>query len=131
MASNEQILRRYFTEVLNGGNEQVVDELVHADAKEESHNHDLRKLGLPAAQGKGKDSAKHAVKALRQHVPDLRVELGSVKENGDRLEYDFTAYGTKKGGSGKQVSVKGRGSVRIQDGKIIEGTTDWDESQVK
>ena len=136
MPGNEQIVRRYFQEVLNQGNEAAADELVHPNAKDSSHNQDLQKLGLPTA-GQGNAGAKQAAKALRDAVGNLQFTLQNVREHGDRVEFEWTARGTHKGhlmghgASNKQASVSGRGSVRIQDGKIIEGTSDWDPEALR
>jgi predicted ester cyclase len=130
---NERIVRRYFEEVLGRGNANVADELVHERAV---HNtEDDQKLGLPGGK-QGREGAKDSVTQLRRAIPDLTIELQNVVERGDRVEYEFTARGTHRGHimghapTGKQATIRGRGSVRIQDGKIIEGSSDWDRDEL-
>src|SRR5207302_1439455 len=103
---------------------------------EESHGRDLRKLGLPHGAGKGKQGIKEGLTALRQSIPDLNVEVANVKEEGDTVLFDWTASGTHGGQlmgrapTKKKISVTGKSRIRVKDGKIIGGSTDWDENDL-
>jgi predicted ester cyclase len=126
-AENELIVRRYVEEVLNQGNLAALDELV--DDNFQNRADDASVLGIGG--GHGRDGTRRGVADLRSAVPDLRYTIHNVTSSGDRVELRWTAEGTQRGhlmrraATNRRGRISGRAWVRIQNGKIVEGGSDW------
>lgn len=124
VAANKAIFRRYFDEVLNTGNLDLVDELIAANYV--SH--------YPTGYdfGGGPEDVKQIVTTVRTGFPNVHFTIEDVFAEGDRVVGRWTFGGTHQGDfmgippSGKQVSVMGIAIYRIVDEKIAEAWVAWD-----
>ncbi|HEY6057565.1 MAG TPA: ester cyclase, partial [Candidatus Limnocylindrales bacterium] len=109
--------RRYYDEVHNGRNYDLVDEIVAADFKE----HDP----LPG-QRTGRTGLKDREKMLAENL-DVRFTLEDVIAEGDRVVVRWRNHGTHIGqflgipATGKEFSVQGVNVYRIESGRLAEG----------
>lgn len=117
---NKAVLRRWFDEVWNKKNSAVIREIM----TEETLQHGLTGPGGPPVKGFDEFEAFHS--AFIKAFPDLRIELGDVVADEDRVAARFTVMGTQEGelqgvpATGKKVQFTGGGICRIKDGKFEE-----------
>lgn len=121
---DRELVLRFYEEAFNGGNAQVIRELVAADHI--SH--------LPTGDHYGPEGVRIDICCFRASFPDLRVEIDEVFEAPERIVYRFTANGTHGGPfmgippSGKKVQIRGIGIDRIQLGKTVERWIQYDSA---
>jgi steroid delta-isomerase-like uncharacterized protein len=115
--ANKTLVRRYYDEVHNGRNYDLVDELVAADFKE----HDP----LPG-QRTGRAGMKDREKMLADNL-DVRFTVEDVIAEGDKVVVRWRNHGTHIGEflgippTGKEFSVQGVNVYRIEGEKLAEG----------
>ena len=113
----KDIARRLLYEAFNGGNLDVIDELIDPDLVYHAPDGDIR----------GLEGARQLVIAMHSDFPDFHVAVDDVIAEGDKVVVRFTDTGTYQGddfgvtATGKQVTWTGVDIFRIADGKIIEG----------
>ena len=123
-AETKAIARRLLEEAFNGGNLDVVDELVSP----EFVNHDA---ALPEPT-RGVEAAKASIAAYRAAFPDLRLTIEQQVGEGEFVTTRWTGTGTHQGdlmgmaATGKQSTVTGITIDRIVDGRFVESWTNWD-----
>jgi steroid delta-isomerase-like uncharacterized protein len=122
--ANKAIFRRYFEEVLNAGNLEVVDELIaRTYVSHYPTGYDF---------GGGPKGVKQIVTAVRAGFPDVHFTVEDVLAEGDKVVGRWTFRGTHQGDfmgilpTGRKVSVMGIAIYRIARGKIIEAWVAWD-----
>jgi steroid delta-isomerase-like uncharacterized protein len=123
MADYKALAQRWFTEVMNEGKEEVIDEL----CAENFVDHDP----LP---GTGADRAglHDFVKQVRSAFPDLETTVDDTILEGDRIAVRSTFRGTHEGdfmgisATGKKVEVSNYDFVRFENDQAAEhwGTID-------
>ncbi len=121
---NKRIFRRYFEEVLNAGNLDLIDALIAPNYV--SH--------YPTGYdfGGGPDDVKQIVTTVRTGFPNVHFTVEDVLAEGDRVVGRWTFRGTHHGDfmgippSGNSVSVVGIAIYRIVDDKIAEAWVAWD-----
>src|SRR5215204_6727587 len=123
MADYEAMAQRWYAEVMNQGNEQVIDEI----CSEDFVDHDP----LP---GTGADRAglHDFVKLVRSAFPDLETTVDDIIAEGDRLAVRSTFRGTHEGdfmgipATGKKLEVSNYDFVRFENDMCVEhwGTID-------
>ena len=123
MADYKQLAQRWFSEVMNEGKEEVIDEL----CAENFVDHDP----LP---GTGADRAglHDFVKQVRSAFPDLETTVDDTILEGDRIAVRSTFRGTHEGdfmgisATGKKVEVSNYDFVRFENDQAAEhwGTID-------
>ena len=115
--NNLQIVKRFFEEVWNEGNLDVVDELLAPGFTD--HN-------LPPGALKGLQGYKATVNNFRSAFPDITYSLNHIVAESDRVAIRLTGIGTHKGAfmgipaTNKQVSFGGMTFVRIENGRITD-----------
>jgi steroid delta-isomerase-like uncharacterized protein len=120
---NRDVLDRLNAEVLNGGNVDVLDELVSEDYVE--HN------PLPGVSP-DREGFKEMVQAIHAAFPDFRTEVLDQIAADDRVVERWTATGTHQGeflgieGSGGKLDIEGMDISRLEQGKIVEHWTQMD-----
>jgi steroid delta-isomerase-like uncharacterized protein len=125
MSNTESIMRRWFDEVWNKGNEAAVDEMFPADGI--AHG-----LGEEVPV-RGPQEFKVFARNLRSAVADLYIAIEDIVATGDKGVARFKVTGTHRGHglgippSGKKVSIDGITIVRIANGQIVEGWNSWDQ----
>jgi steroid delta-isomerase-like uncharacterized protein len=108
---NKALLRRYYAEVLGGGNIGLIDELFAPD---------FVSAGVDLAR------FKELAAASRAAFPDLHVTVEDQVAEGDKVVTRFSAHGTHRGpfagipATGKPVTVRAIHIHRIAHGKIAE-----------
>jgi steroid delta-isomerase-like uncharacterized protein len=114
----ESLARRYFNEVWNQGNVDVLDELLAPDYV----NH-TPSIGTPP---RGPDGLKPIVLAMRRAFPDLHFSIEDVVAAGDAVAIRTTMTGTHHGDlfgtppTHRRVRVNQIQIERVQDGRIVE-----------
>jgi steroid delta-isomerase-like uncharacterized protein len=123
MADYKALARRWFAEVMNQGNEDVIDEITAPNFVD----HDP----LPGTSP-DRDGLHDFVKQVRSAFPDLDAEIDDILVEGDRLAVRSTIRGTHEGdfmgiaATGKKVEVANYDFVRIENDQAVEhwGTID-------
>ena len=112
---NRIVVRRYYDEVWNGLNLEVVDELVAADY-----------------QPGGRDGEKRLITGAHASFPDIRFTIDDLMAaEGDSVIIRWTAQGTHRGKfrgiapTGAEVSWSGISIYRLAGGRLIAG---WSRS---
>jgi steroid delta-isomerase-like uncharacterized protein len=124
MKENARGSKRIIEEVFGGGNYEIANELVAAEAVG-------RDPALPAPV-EGPAGLIEAARGYRESFPDLRLTVNQSIAEGDHVATRWTAVGTHKGDlfgiapTGKQATVTGITIDRWSDGKIVESWTNWD-----
>jgi steroid delta-isomerase-like uncharacterized protein len=117
-AQNKAVARRFFDEVFNKGQLQVVDEIF----AKEYVGYSSASLKGPI---KGPAGIKEFVTTYRTAFPDIHFAFEDVLTDGDKVSIRWTTTGTHKGSlpgvaaTGKKMSVTGIGIAQILDAKII------------
>jgi steroid delta-isomerase-like uncharacterized protein len=123
MADYKQLAQRWFAEVMNEGNEDVIDEL----CAENFVDHDP----LPGT-GPDRQGIHDFVKLIRSAFPDLETTVDEIIAEGDRIAVRSTFRGTHQGdfmgipATGKKVEVSNYDFVRFENDQAAEhwGTID-------
>jgi steroid delta-isomerase-like uncharacterized protein len=117
MTANGKIIsRRFFEEILGGGDLDLVEKLFTADYS--AHT--------PIGVFEGLEGAKQFVTGLRAAFPDLEVSVEDQVIEGDRVANLWSARGTHRdnfGGipaTGRKMETSGITMFRIADGKVLE-----------
>ncbi len=120
----EAVVRRYFTETLNKGNLDVIDELISRSYV--SHYPAGRDLGG------GPEDVKQLVASVRRGFPDVVFSLDDIFSDGEKVTARWTFRGVHQGDfmgvspTGKRVEVFGIAVYRVADGQIQETWVSWD-----
>jgi steroid delta-isomerase-like uncharacterized protein len=123
MADYKALAQRWFTEVMNQGNEDVIDEITAPNFVD----HDP----LPGTSP-DRDGLHDFVKQTRSAFPDAETEIDDILVEGDRVAVRSTFRGTHEGdfmgiaATGKKVEVANYDFVRIENDQAVEhwGTID-------
>ncbi|MFN8621794.1 MAG: ester cyclase [Chloroflexota bacterium] len=125
MSQNEQLLRRYYDDIVNKGDLSAVDEIVADDYV--SHHND------PAHLPPGPAGVKAFISMTRQGFPDIHITVDDLFEEGDLIASRWTMEGTQTGDwfgappSGKRAKWWGVVITRFADGKIAEDWYNFDQ----
>jgi steroid delta-isomerase-like uncharacterized protein len=122
---NEALVRRYFEEIWNKGNLELIDELFTTN---------FVRHGPVGTEGevRGLEGFKGLVSSYRSGLPDLRIPIEDLIAEGDRVVTRWTAYGTHQGEllgnapTGNQATVTGILVDRVSGGKIEEEWVAYD-----
>ena len=122
---NKAIIRRFFEEFANKGDESVVDKLIGEDIVD----HNPQDPNIPP----GAEGVKQLFAGRRMAFPDMRVTVEDLVAEGDKVVLRSTVTGTHKGEfmgippTGNSFSFGNIAIFRIEDGKIVER---WGEADV-
>jgi predicted ester cyclase len=125
MTDGSGLLRRFYTEILEGGNLDLIDEL----ATDDYLDHEEALPGQPP----GKEGVRYFVNEIRAAFPDIRAKTLEPFLTDDNMEACYYVLtGTHRGEmagvapTGKSVEFGGIDIIRVQDGKVAEhwGSTD-------
>ena len=122
---NKALVHRYFEEIWNKGNLDLVDDLFTTN---------FVRHGPVGTEGevRGLEGFKGLVSSYRSGLPDLRIPIEDLIAEGDRGVTRWTARGTHQGElignapTGNQATVTGIIVDRISGGKIEEEWVDYD-----
>ncbi len=120
---NAAVMKRFYEEVVNNGNLQLIDELVAAEFVDHEE--------FPGMV-QGREGLKQFFTMFRAAFPDLHFQVNDLIAKGDKVWAYITIHGTHKGefmgmaATDKKIAVKGFDIVRFADGKAVEhwGLTD-------
>lgn len=116
-----EIVREWFEHLWNRGDESTIDRLLHTDGA--LH-------GLPSPDGlplRGPAAFKPFYQSFRSAVPDIRIEMLQVIEQGDEVMAHYRVTGTHRGdGLGfpatqRRIDMHGISRGRVVAGKLYEG----------
>jgi steroid delta-isomerase-like uncharacterized protein len=123
-AENKALARRLLEDVFNGGNLDLVDELIAPSFV----NHDA---AMPEPL-RGIEGAKASISGYREAFPDLHITVEEQIAEGEYVTTRWSARGTQEGdlmgiaATGKQATVTGITIDRITGGRFVESWTNWD-----
>lgn len=125
MTDGTGLIGRFYKEIIEGGNLDLIDEL----ATDDMVDHEEALPGQPP----GKEGARFFVTAIRAAFPDIKVKsMEPWLTDGNLEACHVILTGTHRGdmagvpASGKSVEFGGTDIIRVQDGKVAEhwGSTD-------
>lgn len=122
----EEVIRTWFEDLWNKGDESTVDRLLHADGV--IH-------GLPTPTGAaihGPAEFKPFYRAFRSAFPDISVQLLHVLTQGDISVAHCRVVGRHQGASlgmpatGRPIDIQGFALGRFENGQLVEGWNCFD-----
>ena len=119
---NKANSRRFYEEVWNQGNLATADELNAANFVDDSLQPPIH----------GLESLKQFVMMYRTAFPDTHLTVEDQIAEGDKVVTRWTGRGTHQGAfmgippTGKRVTVTGINIVRFENGKAVEGWSNFD-----
>ena len=114
--ANKKIARRFFDDVLAGGSERAVDELIAPDAT----------VCMPTGRFTGPEGVKRASAQIASAFPDRRVEVQALIAEGNRVTVEWTLCGTQQreldgvSPTGRRECISAMSLFRVADGRIVE-----------
>lgn len=117
LGSNKAIVRRFYEEIVNTGDVDLLEELVSPDYCE-ALDGERHAVGI--------EGAKAHIIGVRQTYPDLQVTIDRQIAEGEWVVSCITARGTHQGAwlgmkpTGKRVTFTGVNVDRVVDGRIVE-----------
>jgi predicted ester cyclase len=114
---NKLLVRRFYEEVVNTGNTDLIESLV---SQEYCEVHDGTKHAV------GIEGAKAHIVGVRQTYPDLHITIDQQIAEGEWVVSSITERGTQKGAwlgmkpTGKPVAFTGVNVDRVVNGRIVE-----------
>jgi steroid delta-isomerase-like uncharacterized protein len=123
---NEVLVRRYFAEIWDKGNLDLIDELFTTNFVRHGP------VGTEGGEVRGLEGFKGLVNSYRTGLPDLRIPIEDLTAEGDTVVTRWTAYGTHQGEllgnapTGNQATVSGILVDRVSGGKIEEEWVAYD-----
>lgn len=121
---NEETVRRFVREIVNGGNYDAADELF----AEGYVRHDPT---IPEEK-RGPEGFRETVEAFRSAFPDVEMTLHEVVCDGEYVAFRATETATHEGEfmgvepTGKEVRMEGNVIHRLEDGKVAETWAQFD-----
>jgi steroid delta-isomerase-like uncharacterized protein len=121
---NKALARRFYEEVFNQGNLDVLDELV----TQEHLNHDPTLPDVPL----GPEGLKQVTNFYRSAFPDANITVEEQIAEGEKVVNRWRARGTHRAElmgvppSGNRVEITGIDLMRISGGKIAETWPNYD-----
>ncbi len=126
---NKTIARRYYDEIMNQANLNVIDELMSPDF--------LFTIPTHPDPYHGPEGFKNLVTMLHGAFPDVHLVVEHLLAEGDTVVGHWTGSGTHTGGplhtvmgdippSGKRFVIDGMSWLKIVDGKIVESLANED-----
>lgn len=123
---SKAIFRRYFDEVTNKGNLDLVDEIFAAEYAHHDPANPDEAIG-------GVGDVKFHLAALRSAFPDIKFQVDDMIEEGDDILVRWTARCTHTGDyfgippTGKSAIITGMNTWRMAGGRAVEGWVSRDD----
>jgi steroid delta-isomerase-like uncharacterized protein len=114
--TNEAVVRRFVSKVLNEGDYSAMRELVHTNYVYRSPDQELH----------GSEALENLLTAYRTGLPDMNTSVDDLVVSGDKVVISITLTGTHKGdlmgvpATGRRLAVHGMILSRLEDEKIVE-----------
>lgn len=115
---NKAVVRRFYDEVVNGGDLDKIDELCSPDLVEHEQ--------VPGFEGSGREIVRAWFSMFRGAFPDLHADVKQLVAEGDLVAAFATFSGTHQGEfmgippTGKQITLPLVDLVRFRDGVAVE-----------
>ena len=125
-AANKALIRRWFDEVWNKGQEAAVDRLF-------AERGIAYGLGDTDAEVRGPEQIKQFVRNMRSSLPDVHITIEDIVAEADKVMVRVLLEGTHTGDglgvppTGRRVRVAGIVLARISNDQIVEGWNSWDQ----
>ena len=125
MSEQHKATAKRFFDSWSSGDLDAFDEILAADYQD----HDTQN---PNAGDRGPEAGKATAAMYRAAFSDSRFEIEDQFADGDFVITRWTATGTHDGelmgmpATGKKVEITGVTIDRFEDGKVVEGWTNWD-----
>jgi len=119
----DSVVRTWFEEVWNQGQEETIDRLFASDAV--AH-------GLPGSALRGPKDFKPFFRRFRAAFPDIRIEVLQTITEGEMIAAHCRVLGTQQGdalgmaATGKPTEFFGMVFARVRDGQIVEAWNSFD-----
>jgi steroid delta-isomerase-like uncharacterized protein len=116
------VLRRWFDEIWNRRNVDVVDELLAPDGV-------LHDAAMSAGSAVAGEQFKSQARALLSAFPDLHFAIDQIVDGGDCAAVRITITGTHSGPglgvppTGRAIRISSMSMARVREGLLVEG---WD-----
>jgi len=113
---NKAVVRRFYEEVFNQGQEAVIDEIISPDYMDYGHN----------PPGRGIEGAKADFRGGAAYFSNPHFKIDDLIATGDQVVARWTGTLTNTGdfmgvpASGKTVTLTGISSYRVANGKLLE-----------
>jgi ketosteroid isomerase-like protein len=131
---NKAVVRRFWEEVLNSGNLDVVDELFAPEwVLCDTTRGTFHDLGFKEGENRGPEAVRDLVEIIRSTFSDLRVSVeDQMAAEADRVVTRFTVIGTPVSGTreANPVDVKGISVSEVSDGKITRSWVQWESARL-
>lgn len=120
---NKAVVRRYFSEIMNGADERAIEELISPHFLFTIPTHG------PAL---GPEGERAEVEMLHTAFPDVHFSIEDEFADSERVAVRWVARGTHLGpflgipASGKRFWIDGMGSYHIVDGQLVENQVNED-----
>ena len=129
MATNSDLIRRWFEEVWNQGREETIYEMCSKGAVGHGQTHDGSDIVGP-------DKFKQFWRAFRGGFTSIHIDLHRTIDQGELAMAQWTLTMTHTGDflglqpTGKRIACTGMSLQRFVDGQIVEAWDNWDQLAV-
>ena len=130
---NKETVRRYYKEVVEAGQTELLAELIAEDLV----NHDpLSDESLTPEEARGFEGIRRHVEVYQEAFPDRTFSIDDLIAEGDRVSARLTFEGTHEGRfggiepTGTRVSGSSMAFYRLEDGKIVERWYETDDREL-
>jgi predicted ester cyclase len=119
--ANKAIIRAFFEEVWNQGNEEAIDRFIAENA-----------VGNDPDFGVGREGFRRQWRQWREGFSDLRFTIDEIVAEGDTVVARWTLTGTHDGPflalgpTGRTIRVAGMSLDHLRDGILVSGFDGWD-----
>jgi len=123
LAKNKEIVRQFFEQIWNQGDESAIDRFIAEDA-----------AGNDPKFGVGRESFRLQWRKWRIAFPDINFAIEELVAEGDVVVSRWKLTGTHlgqyldKSATGKKISVDGVSIDRIREGMVVSGFDAWDSN---
>ena len=127
LEANKDLVRRQYEEVLSQGRFELLDEIVAEDFVQHTEGAGLADSRDPEASGREATRAFFA--ALREGIPDYRIDIRRMVAEGDTVAVFAVVSGTHTGplfglpATGRPFTFATMDMFRVEDGRLAEH---WD-----
>jgi steroid delta-isomerase-like uncharacterized protein len=119
--ANKAIIRQFFEDVWNRGDEAAIDRFVAEEA-----------AGNDPDFGKGREGFRRQWRQWQAAFPDIHFEIEEIIAEGDTVVARWTLTGTHQGEflgigpTGRTIRVGGISLDHLKDGVLVSGFDGWD-----
>lgn len=121
---NEEIVRQFVREIVNGGNYDLAEEIFAEDYVR--HDPTIRE------EKRGPEGFKETLETFRTAFPDVEMTLYEVLRDGEYVAFRATETGTHEGEfmgiepTRREVEMEGNVIHHLEDGKVAETWAQFD-----